>query len=752
MAEDPPFQTGSTSTIFAPRLKRSTHFHGCSRVRPVATHGGYWARTLATVVLPALLSVGCAERRTPDTGLSPLVPLTIATGRYYARAGKHLSYLIDPDGRLEFGQVMDRRARLPFRRNRSEYASFGFMEGAVWLELRVRANATSKRRYLLELQNSLLRHVDFYLLKDGRIAQQFRGGLHAPPSLRPIEHRYYIYPLDLEPGEVGTVYFRVSSTETLNVPIFLWDEVEFYRKDTPRNFAYGLFFGLILVMAVYNLFIFLSVRDRSYLYYVVYMLLLGGLFALIHGYAYLFFHSLLVRVEHWIGPFCALASSLAALAFARRFLLLKDSIPKGYAIVTALMVAHGAAAAALPLLPSYYPGLLGNGIPLLATLAIPVLAVMRVRQGFKPARYFLLAWMFIIAGAVTYILQNFGLLLSNFFTNNALLFGAALEALLLSFALGYRINELTRAEEGARQNTIREQERALALQQRMSEAFERFVPREFLNHLDRASVLDIRHGDAVQRSMCVLFTDIRDFTALSEKLGSEAVFRMLNEYLARMAPIIEGHGGFIDKFIGDAIMALFQDPASGTRAAVEMAAAMDALAAEPHMPSQMRAGYGLHFGELMLGTLGSPRRLETTVIGDTVNLAARIESVTKQYGSRIIVSDAVYRAIAAENNIPAREIDTVFVKGKARPVVLFEVFAADPPPEREAKELHSALFLSGLAYFRSGEFSEARARFIEYRAACDFDPLPRIFLDRIAELERRDPGSLAQWTGIYETW
>jgi len=134
----------------------------------------------------------------------------------------------------------------------------------------------------------------------------------------------------------------------------------------------------------------------------------------------------------------------------------------------------------------------------------------------------------------------------------------------------------------------------------------------------------------------VLFTDIRDFTALSEKVGTEATFVFLNKYLEIMEPIIMSHCGFIDKFIGDAIMALFSDPESAVLAAMEMANSTQNLPLEDG--SVLQTGFGIHYGELILGTVGSENRLDTTVIGDTVNLASRIESLSKECAARILVS------------------------------------------------------------------------------------------------------------------
>ena len=138
--------------------------------------------------------------------------------------------------------------------------------------------------------------------------------------------------------------------------------------------------------------------------------------------------------------------------------------------------------------------------------------------------------------------------------------------------------------------------------------------------------------------MTVLFSDIRDFTALSEKMTPQENFDFLNEYLGRVGPIISSHGGFVDKFVGDSIMALFSGDASrAIDAAVAMAHEVRAFSAEREAAGKpvVSAGYGLHSGQLMLGIIGSEEHFEATVIADAVNLAARLESLTRQYGATL---------------------------------------------------------------------------------------------------------------------
>ncbi len=158
-------------------------------------------------------------------------------------------------------------------------------------------------------------------------------------------------------------------------------------------------------------------------------------------------------------------------------------------------------------------------------------------------------------------------------------------------------------------------------QRTMADSFARFVPKQFLQHLGKASLLDVRLGEAVQSEISVLFSDLRDFTNLSESMSAPDNFALMNSYLARMEPVIQAHGGFIDKYIGDAVMALFSREAyDAVHAAVAMHQALHAYNDDRHMRGRepLAMGIGIHSGPLMLGTVGSPDRMETTVIGDTV--------------------------------------------------------------------------------------------------------------------------------------
>ncbi|MGF1534978.1 MAG: ATP-binding protein, partial [Elainellaceae cyanobacterium] len=172
-------------------------------------------------------------------------------------------------------------------------------------------------------------------------------------------------------------------------------------------------------------------------------------------------------------------------------------------------------------------------------------------------------------------------------------------------------------------------------------AYARFVPHEFLNLLGRDRILDVKLGDQKQANMTIMFADIRSFTALSEQMTPKESFEFLNSYLAEVSPVIRQYGGFVDKYIGDAVMAIFPNaPDDAIQAAISIQRQVSQYnqARQAGGEAAIAIGIGIHTGSLILGTIGEEERMESTVISDAVNLAARLEKLTKLYGAGIIVS------------------------------------------------------------------------------------------------------------------
>jgi len=268
-----------------------------------------------------------------------------------------------------------------------------------------------------------------------------------------------------------------------------------------------------------------------------------------------------------------------------------------------------------------------------------------------------------------------------------------------------------------------------------NQAISRFVPVEFLHALGHEDVRTVELGNVIARDLTILFTDIRDFTKLSEQMSPEQTFRYLNECLSSLGPHIREHGGFIDKYIGDAIMALFpRSPASAVSAAVAMLEeARDRNQRSPDLPP-LSIGIGIHFGGVMMGTVGEAQRFEATVISDAVNLTSRLESLTKQLGCAIVVS----REVADHVEDPRlttnmRSLGAFVVKGRTRPVTLFEVFAWEDEASRALKRRTLDRFAAGLRHHEEGRFSDALAAFTEVLGDCPGDGPARFWMARARE-------------------
>lgn len=245
---------------------------------------------------------------------------------------------------------------------------------------------------------------------------------------------------------------------------------------------------------------------------------------------------------------------------------------------------------------------------------------------------------------------------------------------------------------------------------RMNEAYYRFVPKQFLEFLGAESILDIKLGDQVQKEMSVLFTDIRDFTSLSEEMTPKENFDFLNEYLSEMEPVISRNHGFIDKYIGDSIMALFTgNVENAIDAAIEMRAVLTDINLHRKFENKLSvsSGIGIHTGNLMLGIVGGHGRMDGTVVSDAVNLASRVEGLTKIYGASIIISQDTLIKLEDPGRYNYRFLDVVKVKGKKEAVYIFEILDGEPEEVKRLKIETKPEFGQALQLYKNKEFDEA---------------------------------------------
>ena len=293
---------------------------------------------------------------------------------------------------------------------------------------------------------------------------------------------------------------------------------------------------------------------------------------------------------------------------------------------------------------------------------------------------------------------------------------------------------------------VRERTAELASLNRM---YERFVPREFIDLLEKKSILDVHLGDQVSQKMTVMFADIRGWTTLLEKMTPQQAFAFINAYLRRVTPVIKACNGFIDQYYGDGVMALFPGPPDdAVGAAVSMQTAVaeynKVRAQDGHDP--IGIGVGLHRADLMLGIIGSEDRMQGAVVADAVNLAARIEGLNKMYGSYVSLSDETLFSLKEPGKYRHRFIDKVRVKGREDAVTVYEVFEGDPAAIAGLKEQTKPSFESGLQLYYAKKFSEASVHFNQVLEKNAGDLAARIYLKRCANYMVN--GVPPDWTGV----
>jgi class 3 adenylate cyclase len=286
--------------------------------------------------------------------------------------------------------------------------------------------------------------------------------------------------------------------------------------------------------------------------------------------------------------------------------------------------------------------------------------------------------------------------------------------------------------------------------EKSNRVYSSFVPREFLTQLGRDNILDVQLGDHVQTEMTILFADIVDFTSLSEKMGPQASFKFINAYLSWISPIIRMNNGFIDKYIGDAIMAIFPENADDAlQTAVGMQQAMQRFNKQfvsAGIPP-IRIGIGLHKGSLMLGVIGEAERMETTVISDAVNVAARLERLTRRYDVGIVVSENTLQSLAEDNNTyHTRLIDKVRVKGRSETTVVHEVYNGDSAEAIAQKQETSEEYEKGVELYYQRQFTEANLHIARVLSQTPNDKVVRLHQQRIAAAIAN--GVADDWTGV----
>ncbi|MEC8052750.1 MAG: 7TM diverse intracellular signaling domain-containing protein [Myxococcota bacterium] len=604
-----------------------------------------------------------------ETFAAPLPVFEPQDGSPDTYLGHYVAILADDQEEYTLDDVIRQMGEMEL--SETSMPSLGFRASACWFHLRIDTTKLEAQDYRFLIDYAFLDLVTMYQVVDDVVINSMSVGDSLRFSERPYPYETFILPLNLPKAKTVDFYFKVQSTESLIFPLRFVSESQQEVVIMEWTYLYGALFGAMGLIILYNVCLSLILRDATYVLYWLYLLVQSSYQFIYSGHAFRFWWPDSPELQEPSIVFGGLFVVVLAIQFSRSFLKTGVSYPAWDRYLSLLSWSS----LALITLGYGYDEQMGIiavsalsfGVPF--SFSVVAFWVYRDLRSV-PALYFLIAFGVLIFGYSYTGLAALGFLPFSGWSMSILPAAVVLEGTLLSLGLAHRIRSL-QIEKAATLELLLEQSTHAA---RLGESAQRFVPHEFLEFLGREDISEVQLGDSVSSEMTVLFSDIRSFTSLSEGMNPQENFEFVNDYLQVVTPVIYRHGGFVDKYIGDAVMALFHgDPRQACACALEIEADLkrynQARVADGEKP--IYSGIGIHTGSVMLGTVGDTQRLQTTVISDAVNLASRIEGLTKQYGHTILLSEAVVEGMSDQDGFLLTMVGDAEVKGKSVSTTLY---------------------------------------------------------------------------------
>lgn len=421
----------------------------------------------------------------------------------------HVGLLEDVDGRMDIDQARRAKAYVPAAEG---HTSFGFTESAWWARVVLRNDSDATREMILRQDYPLIDAIDLWTVRDDAVIDHVSTGDRSTFDTRSLGHRDFLFPLVLPPNSETTIFVRMRTDGALNIGLSLYQPARLLERLSAEQFAFGLYFGGFFVLIVYNFFIFLAVRDRPFLFYLLYATSYGLYFGIHDGFS---FQYLWPNHPAWANTSLLVMLALTltfGMQFTRSFLGSQRLVPrldKFAMVLEALAVAAFVGAFFLPyrllIVPVAY-------LTLAITVVILWLGVIGLLRRIVAARFFMIAWATLLLGVLVYMAKTFGLLPHNVVTQNGFQIGSLLEMVLLSLALAHRVRELN------------QESRTDPLTQLMNRrAFDEVMEREY----DRAAK---KHAP-----ISMLMIDIDHFKRVNDRYGhpvGDQVLRQVADVLA----------------------------------------------------------------------------------------------------------------------------------------------------------------------------------------------------------------------------
>lgn len=421
--------------------------------------------------------------------LHALTPVIIDDKTESVSLGRYMEILEDPTGKLTIDDVTKPEIQSRWFQSEWDVPNFGFTRSNFWVHLIFQKNSSgmdNSGNYLLELAWPLIDRIEFYTADGDKVVSMLKSGDYIPFENRIIKHRNFLFPVKIKSG-IQDVYIKLRADDTIQIPLYLWKSENYLQNDKKITYIFGGFFGSLIVMIIYNFFIYISIRDESYLFYIFYIVSQFFYNLLYTGIGFELFWDGYPGFINIIFPISISLVTISAILFVKNFLNLKVAKPE-FNLVFSIIIIFSF----FNLLPPFFNYILESiafqnfliilGSFLIITVSITLLSV------YRPTQVFLLSWLVLLSGAVVVILKNYGFIPSNFITNNYVYLSTVLETVLLSFALADRINIMKQEKEEAQAESLRIQKEAtetleLKVTERTSELA---AANEKLRELDRA--------------------------------------------------------------------------------------------------------------------------------------------------------------------------------------------------------------------------------------------------------------------------
>ncbi len=608
--------------------------------------------------------------------------------------GLHAEVLHDASGSLQFDDILSPAISAQFAPSTADIINYGLTADAYWYRIKVRSDTSTERRreWVLVVDYPPLDSIDLFIVRDNGLQSALQAGDRRLASPELIEHRNYAFPLRVEAGETLTLYLRIQTQGSHQAPLYLYTSQAFLQKTAAENFWFGLYYGIMAVMALYNLFVFLSVRDVAYLYYILYLTTVSMLYFLLNGFGRIYLPG---QWPEWINLVFVALPALFVVLFTRSFLEIHKHSTFFKHVLNALLLVAFVCLAMVAVAPYKVTLLAGTIQTAVQSIILVIIGLVLFFRGVRTARFFLLAWTVFLIGVLLKSLEVGGIIPTSFLTIYGVQIGTCFDVTLLSMALADRINAERREKLQAQAEALTAQELA-KWNQTLEEKVQMQVKQlEGLNRLKNyfpPQVADLILGDSSgklletqRREVTVCVIDMRGFTAFAEAAEPEEVMRVLREYYTEMGEVVDRYQGTVESFAGDGMTIFFNAPIklehpeeNAVRMAFEMQLAFEPLrqkwATDGH---QLGFGIGLASGYATAGTIGFNKRWQYAAIGTVTNIAARLCAMAAH--GEVLTTQRLYTNVESSTVAEAMGVKTIRGLSKPLQVIRLIKLRSTPP-------------------------------------------------------------------------